>query len=120
MNHGQLLKTNPGYENADYEAYVAEKEQAVADVKGVVSDANQVLKDAKELGAKNLASMYQRVQTKFDDTIHRLAHASEIASGKAIRAAGATDRYVRDNPWKILGMVTAAAFIIGFLFNRRR
>jgi ElaB/YqjD/DUF883 family membrane-anchored ribosome-binding protein len=46
--------------------------------------------------------------------------ASMAVSDRARYAADATDVYVRDNPWKMLGVAAAAGVVIGGILLRRR
>lgn len=52
----------------------------------------------------------------------RMARAKEMghdAADSVRRTAGAVDRRVHDDPWKMLGWGVAAAFAVGFLFGRK-
>lgn len=52
-------------------------------------------------------------------TKSRLVDAGTAVSGTAQQAARATDTYVRENPWKVLGVAAAVGALIAILITRR-
>ena len=54
-----------------------------------------------------------------DDTKSRLVDAGTAVSGTAQHAARVTDAYVRENPWKVLGVAAAVGALVAILLTRR-
>ena len=46
-------------------------------------------------------------------------NARDVPREKSKAAAKATDTYVKDNPWKAVGIGAVAGVILGLLINRR-
>lgn len=60
-----------------------------------------------------------QVGTAVDHTRSRLVDAGSAVSETAQHAAHATDAYVRENPWKVLGFAAAVGAIVAILLTRR-
>lgn len=94
------------------------KERLVKDIKGIVSDADDLLKAVSSSTAEEFATTRTKIEARLGDAVSRLDDARIAATEKARDAADATQEYVRENPWKILGVV-AAGLVIGLLLSRR-
>ena len=95
------------------------RDQLVADLKSVIQDAEQWLRQGGQLTGEELKAAkakFERTIVKAKDDIIRL---EEAAVEKAKYAAKATDDYVQENPWKAVGIGTAAGVLIGLLLARR-
>lgn len=57
---------------------------------------------------------------RVDDTTSRLSDAGAVVSDRARYAMGATDAYVRENPWKVLGVGLALGAILAAVLLTRR
>ncbi|MBS1196803.1 MAG: hypothetical protein H6R18_588 [Proteobacteria bacterium] len=77
------------------------KQLLVNDMKGVVGDANDILKQVAHSTAEEIGAVRTAV------------------TEKAKCVASATNEYVRESPWRTLGIVAAAGLVVGFLLNRR-
>ena len=52
--------------------------------------------------------------------LDRLKARTEQIKSRAVAGARATDRLIRDNPYRSLGVVFGAGLVLGMLINRRR
>jgi len=95
------------------------KDVLMKDIKGVVGDADELLKEVANAATEGYAVARTKVEGKLGEVKTRLGDARSAALFKARGAAHATDAYVSENPWKALGVATAAGVIIGFLLSRR-
>lgn len=95
------------------------KNKLAADFKNLVSDAEDMLKNTASQSGEGIAIARQRLQEKLGQMKDKLAEAQDYAVDKYKYAAGATDRYVRDNPWQAVGIAVAVGALIGFLSHRR-
>ncbi|OFW17880.1 MAG: hypothetical protein A3H27_04230 [Acidobacteria bacterium RIFCSPLOWO2_02_FULL_59_13] len=62
-------------------------------------------------------------RAKFQDTLdqfrERVSDAQGAATAKWNRAAEATEGYVRDNPWKVVGVAAVFSLVLGALLYRK-
>lgn len=96
-----------------------QKDKLVADIRTVVTDAEDLLRQAKDTGSEGYAAVRSQLEDKLADTVVRLQEAQEELRFRARYAARAADEYVRDNPWKSMGVVAAAGILVGILLSRR-
>lgn len=95
------------------------RDQLVADLKSVVQDAEAWLRNSGQLTGdefKAAKAKFERSLVKAKDDIIRL---EEAVVEKTKVAAKATDEYVKENPWKAVGIGTAAGIVIGMLLSRK-
>jgi ElaB/YqjD/DUF883 family membrane-anchored ribosome-binding protein len=95
------------------------REKLVQDLKLVIADAEDLLRaTASQAGEKVVAA-----REKFEDSVRRtkvkLADVEEVVLDKGKQAARVTDEFVRDNPWKAVGIAAGVGLIIGMLISRR-
>ncbi len=95
------------------------KERLVKDLKGVVADANELLKEMAGSTAEGFAAARTKAEGKLGEVRARLDNARTAAKERAKAVAGATDDYVKENPWKVLGGAAVAGLVIGLLLRRR-
>jgi ElaB/YqjD/DUF883 family membrane-anchored ribosome-binding protein len=90
---------------------------------GSARHADKVVTGLSEMAAKAqdlLREVSSDVGDRVDDTTSRLADAGAKVSDRARYAIGATDEYVRENPWKVLGVgVALGAILAAMLLSRR-
>lgn len=95
------------------------KESLVKDLKSVVVDADDLLKEMAGAGADKFAAARTKVEGGMSEAKSRLGNARVAVTEKARHAAGVTNDYVKENPWRVLGIAAAAGLIMGFLISRR-
>jgi len=95
------------------------KEKLAQDLKIVISDAEDLLRATANQAGEKVTAAREKIQ----DSLHRaklkLAEAEDVIIDKGKQAAHATDEYVRDNPWKAVGIAAGIGFVIGLLIGRR-
>lgn len=94
MPQGNNQAINPGSKHA-----------SAGELGALVTDATNVLKN---LGTQQL-----------DSAKTTLANAQNMVTDSARQYAGATDEYVRSNPWQALGLAAAGGLLVGILLARR-
>lgn len=87
----------------------SQKERLVADLSDMVTRAESLLKEAGS-----------EMEGRLGHAKARLGEAGTVVSDKARYAAGATDAYVRENPWKVLGVAAAVGALVAVLLATRR
>jgi len=97
----------------------ARKEKLVKDLKGVIADADDLLNDLAHSTTEEFAAARTKIEGKLSGARSRLADARSAVTDKARVAADATQEYVTENPWKVVGVAAAAGLLIGVLLSRR-
>jgi len=95
------------------------RDQLLSDLKTVIQDAEAWLRHSGHLTGeefKAARAKFERTLVKAKEDIVRL---EEAAVEKAKVAAKATDEYVKENPWKAVGLGTAVGVVIGMLIARK-
>ena len=95
------------------------RDQLLSDLKTVIQDAEAWLRHSGHLTGEEFKvakAKFERTLVKAKDDIVRL---EEAAVEKAKVAAKATDEYVKENPWKAVGLGTAVGVVIGMLIARK-
>lgn len=119
MDYGLLKTSNLGYESKNMNiGNEGTKERLVADLRSVVADASEMLKGAANSSTEGLTSARETLQRKVDEVRMQLSHVGTAFGGKAKYAAGATEEYVKANPWKSIGIAAAAALVVGVFLRR--
>ena len=95
------------------------KDVLVNDVKNVVDDAQALLKQVVASGAEGFAAARSTLEGQLDEAKSKLDRARNAAAGLGNRAAGSTQLYVSENPWKAIGIATAIGLIAGLALTRR-
>ena len=92
----------------------------------LLTDLNLVLSDVDALvraTANQRGAEIAKVRTKTAETIAamktRVAGAEIALLGKAKQASNIADDYVRESPWRNLGIATGVGLLIGLLIGRR-
>ena len=88
-------------------------EKLVEDLRILVQDAEQIINAT----AGNIA---EESKKELLGALDRLKARTEQIKARAVAGARATDRLIRDNPYRSLGVVFGAGLVLGMLINRRR
>ena len=111
MNNGMI----PSHGSVD-----SSKQALVMDLKNALGDADRLLGNVVAASADEIAMARRKLESRLAHAKTMLVDASMAVSDRARYAADATDAYVRDNPWKMLGVAAAAGVVIGGILLRRR
>jgi ElaB/YqjD/DUF883 family membrane-anchored ribosome-binding protein len=95
------------------------RDQLVTDLKSVIQDAEAWLRHGSQVTGEE----FQAARAKFEKTISSakadLIRVEEAVVEKTKIAAKATDEYVKENPWKSVGLGAAVGVVIGMLIARK-
>ncbi len=91
------------------------RDQLVADLKTVIHDAEAWLRNGGQLTGDELKA----ARAKFEHTL--LTAKADLArlEARTREAARATDEYVKENPWKAVGVGAAVGVVLGMLIARK-
>ena len=95
------------------------KEKLVQDLKIVISDAEDLLRATASTAGERVAAAREKVEDSLQRAKVKLAEAEDVIIDRSKQAARATDEYVRDNPWRAVGIAAGIGVIIGMLISRR-
>lgn len=95
------------------------RDQLMNDLKSVIQDAEAWLRHGGQLTGEE----FQAAKAKFERTLHNakddLVRMEETVVEKTREAAKATDEYVKENPWKAVGVGAAIGLVVGMLISRK-
>ena len=87
----------------------------IRDFKRVTADAEALLKATANQGGETLAAL----RTKTEDSL-AIAKAKMAEVEEKVRAtASASDDYVHEHPWRVVGAAVGVGVVIGLLIGRR-
>jgi len=90
----------------------------VEDLKAVVADAEELLKATASQTGERIAAARAKAEESLKTAKDRLAEQESAMMVKTKAVAKAADGLVRANPWKALGIVAVAGFVLGILAAR--
>jgi ElaB/YqjD/DUF883 family membrane-anchored ribosome-binding protein len=88
------------------------------DLKAVLADAEELLKATANQTGERIAAARAKAEESLKAAKARLAEQESAAMAKTKAVAKAADDLARANPWKALGIVAAAGFVLGLLAAR--
>ncbi len=94
-------------------------QKLVADFKVLAADTQELIKATAEQSGEKIAAARDKARLALANVQARAIAAEAAAAEKAKAAAGATDEYVRSNPWTAIGVTAGIGFLIGYLVGRR-
>ncbi|MBI2294606.1 MAG: DUF883 domain-containing protein [Betaproteobacteria bacterium] len=95
------------------------KDKLVQDLKIVISDAEELLRATASQAGEKVAAAREKVQDSLHRAKAKLSETEEALLDRGKLAARATDEYVREHPWRAVGIAAGAGLIIGLLIGRR-
>lgn len=95
------------------------KDKLVNDFKQVINHAQEFFRDTAAQSGDKFAELRSKFQENLDVAKDRLAEAEAAMLEKTKEAARATDVYVRENPWKAVGIAAGVGFAVALLLRRR-
>ena len=98
---------------------VSESERFLADLKTFVTDAEALLGQAKTLSGAGALAAREEFERRLAQAKTQYASAREVAIDHAQDYMDRTETYVRNEPWKAIGIAALAGAMIGILFSRR-
>ena len=88
-----------------------------------VRAAGQEVQDVKQAAANETGersgSARSRAEASMRNAQARLAEVGRDITVRARGAVRASDQYVHENPWQVLGIAAMSGFLIGYLLGRR-
>jgi ElaB/YqjD/DUF883 family membrane-anchored ribosome-binding protein len=88
-------------------------------MRDVLADAEDLIRATMSLTGEDLARVRAQLAKGVATARRSIDRMSGTISGNARQAAAATDAYVHEQPWKVIGAGAAVGFVLGLLVARR-
>lgn len=89
------------------------------DLRTIIDDAEELLKSTADVGGEKIAALRQKVAARLEVARAKLKNTEEVLCEKSRQCADLTDQYVKENPWKAVGIAGVAGLVLGLLLGRR-
>jgi ElaB/YqjD/DUF883 family membrane-anchored ribosome-binding protein len=106
--NGEAMNENP-----------VNRDKFMQDMRLVISDAEELLRATATQAGEQIAVARERIQDSLHQAKVKLAEADAIVRERAKQAARYTDEYVRDNPWRAIGIAAGIGLLLGVMLTRR-
>ena len=90
------------------------------DLSSVADQVQDLLERLGDEGSERLQTLRDRASGWSSVARSKAADFGSVARDGALQAAKVTHGYVRENPWRAIGVGAAAGLLIGYLVSRRR
>jgi ElaB/YqjD/DUF883 family membrane-anchored ribosome-binding protein len=116
-----LTSGNGGDSGADLSAQSGgeAREKLMSDMKNVIHDAEDWLSKTGAQSGEEMRAVKQRFETTLRTAKTDLMKLEANMMARTKLAAQATDTYVKDHPWKSVGLGAAVGVVFGLLIARR-
>ncbi len=94
------------------------KNKVLLELKAVVDDAQALLKESVDSSAESVAGIPAYLDDRLSAVKNNLQHVKGAMAANARHAAKTTEQYVRENPWRFIGLAAAASVVISLLLVR--
>lgn len=91
------------------------KDKLLTDLKAVVDDAQALLKEAVDTSSQGMSAVPAYLEERLNAVKSNFERAKSTIEAKAKQATAVTNVYVQENPWKSLGIATAASVFVSIL-----
>jgi ElaB/YqjD/DUF883 family membrane-anchored ribosome-binding protein len=88
----------------------------MADTDTLAEDARALLDATSEVAGEKVAEARDRLSV----ALERGKEMYDDVKERAVAGAKAGDKFVRDNPYAVLGIAVGVGALIGYIFSRRR
>ncbi|MDQ7981397.1 DUF883 family protein [Paraburkholderia sp. SARCC-3016] len=103
---------------ATTEQFALGKQKIVEDLNVLLTDSEEMLRLVAQLPGEGVGALRERLRTHVDTLQAALADA-QVAAQRGYRSATVqTERYVRLNPWRSLGIAAGVGFVLGVVVAR--
>lgn len=94
-------------------------DQLFDELRAVVRDAEAVLRATSAQTGEKMTEARAQAEESLRVAKARLAQFEDEALERAREMAGATEDYVRENPWQAVGIAVGVGMLIGLLLSRK-
>ncbi|MEW6345652.1 MAG: DUF883 family protein [Paraburkholderia sp.] len=94
------------------------RQKMVEDLRVLLTDSEEMARLAANLPGEGVEALRERLSTHVETLQAALGDAQDAAQRRYRRAAVNTERYVRHNPWRAVGIAASVGFLLGVLTAR--
>lgn len=93
------------------------RDELLNDFNKVVTETQGLLDSMTSATTEKTAALRASLEKRLKATKERLTELQETAVQRTTAAAKATDEYVHENPWQVVGVATGVGIVIGLLLS---
>lgn len=94
-------------------------DKLVQDLKVVVTDAEELLRATANQAGERAAEARERIERSLERAKVKLSEVESVVGARTREMAHVTDEYVREHPWRAVGVAAGIGLIVGLLISRR-
>jgi len=91
------------------------REKVIQDFKNLVSSAQEMLKATSSNVSERAGEARKHLESTLKEAKNRIAVAEAVIVDRTKEYAEATDTFVRDKPWKAIGIAAGVGLLLGLL-----
>ena len=95
------------------------RDKMMGELKSVIKDAENLLNNTEQQAGEGFKSARAKFESTLKTAKGELLHLEQTVVEKAKDAARTTDEYVKDHPWKSVGLGACVGLIVGLLIGRK-
>ena len=95
------------------------RDKFVQDMRLVISDAEELLRATANQAGEKIGVARERIQDSITQAKAKLSDVQTLAMERAQQAARYSEEYVRDNPWRAIGIAAGIGLVLGIILSRR-
>ena len=95
------------------------KAAASIEIKNLLADVEDLMARIADLKDADVVRVRNKVQRAVDATRQTMADGADAIRQHAQKVASTADDYVRDSPWKAIGIAALVGAVVGILATRR-
>lgn len=92
--------------------------QLMDDINKIVGDTEALLRAVAAVPGEKASALRASIEANLDAARRRLREMHGAAYDSTTAAARATDQFVHENPWALIGVAAAVGFILGLVLRR--
>jgi ElaB/YqjD/DUF883 family membrane-anchored ribosome-binding protein len=93
------------------------RDELLNDFNKVVTETQGLLDSMTSATTEKTAALRASLEKRLKATKERLSEMQEVAVERATATAKATDEYVHENPWQVIGVATGVGIVIGLMLS---
>jgi ElaB/YqjD/DUF883 family membrane-anchored ribosome-binding protein len=94
------------------------KQKIIEDIKVLLNDSEELVRLSAALPGEGVDALRSRLRQHVDTAREALETAQRDAQTRYRQKVDSSERFVRENPWRSLGMAAGIGFFIGILVSR--
>src|SRR5215212_894183 len=93
------------------------RDKFVQDMRVVISDAEELLRATASQAGEKIGVARERIQGSLQQAKVKLAETEAIVRERAQQAARDSEEYVRENPWRAIGIAAGIGLVLGLILS---